>query len=167
MLATAAGPAWVLVRRVGLRGGWAVLATLTVTLPALVYAYELIGSVKEIVALPMILCMGALVVDHRRWLWNGASAAIPFALVVAAGVAALGVAFGAWALAASLVLSGAALAELRDGRATHRIGGVRRSLMSVERWPRQARVACSCCSWPVCWCCLSRPGRHGPISPAR
>ncbi len=120
MLATAAGPAWVLVRRLGLGGGWAVLATLTVTLPALVYAYELIGSVKEIAALPLILCMGALVVDHRRWLWNGARAAIPFALVVAAGVAALGIAFGAWALAASLVLAGVALAELRDGRALSR-----------------------------------------------
>ncbi len=101
MLATAAGPAWVLVRRVGLRGGWAAVATLTITLPALVYAYELIGSVKEIAALPLILCMGALVVDHRRWLWLGVRAAIPFALVVAAGVAALGIAFGAWALAAS------------------------------------------------------------------
>ena len=117
MLATAAGPAWLLVRRVGLHGGWAALATLTVTLPALVYAYELIGSVKEITALPLILCMGALVVDHRRWLWHGGRAAIPFALVVAAGVASLGVAFGAWALAASLLLSGAAFAELRRGRA--------------------------------------------------
>lgn len=117
MLATAAGPTWLLVRRVGLRGGWAALATLTVTLPALVYAYELIGSVKEIAALPLSLCMGALVVDHRRWLWNGARAAIPFAFVVAAGVAALGVAFGAWALAASLALAGVALIELRGGRA--------------------------------------------------
>jgi hypothetical protein len=116
MLATAAGPAWLLVRRVGLRGGWAALATLTVTLPALVYAYELIGSVKEIAALPLILCMGALVVDHRRWLWHGVRAVIPFALVVAAGVASLGVAFGAWVLAALLVLAGVALVELRDGR---------------------------------------------------
>ncbi|HEX4114485.1 MAG TPA: hypothetical protein VHY18_01260 [Solirubrobacteraceae bacterium] len=116
MLATAAGPAWVLVRRVGLHGGWAALATLTVTLPALVYAYELIGSVKEIAALALILCMGVLVVDHRRWLWNGGRAAIPFALLVAAGVAALGVAFGVWALAASLVLAGAALVQLRGGR---------------------------------------------------
>jgi hypothetical protein len=115
MLATGAGAAWVLVRRVGLRDGWAALATLTVTLPALVYAYELIGSVKEIVALSMILCMGALVVDRRRWLWNGARAAIPLALVVAAGVAALGVAFGAWTLAATLALACAALAELRRG----------------------------------------------------
>ncbi len=120
MLATAAGPAWVLAHRVGLRGGWAALATLTVTLPALVYAYELIGSVKEIVALSMILCMGALVVDHRRWLWNGARAAIPFALVVSAGVATLGVAFGAWALAAALVLACAALAELRGGAPSRR-----------------------------------------------
>jgi hypothetical protein len=118
MLATAAGPAWALVGRVGLRGGWAALATLTVTLPALVYAYELIGSVKEIAALPLILCMGVLIVDHRRWLWDGARAAIPFALVVAAGVAALGLAFCAWTLAASLVLAGAALLELRNGRAS-------------------------------------------------
>ncbi len=119
MLAAAAGPVWVLVRRVGWRGGWATIATLTITLPALVYAYELIGSVKEIAALPLILCMGALVVDRRRWLWNGARAAIPFALVVAAGVAALGVAFGVWVLAASLLLASVALAELRDGRVPH------------------------------------------------
>jgi hypothetical protein len=117
MLATAAGPAWSLVRRVDLRGGWAALATLTVTLPALAYAYELIGSIKEIAALSLILCMGALVVDHRRWLWAGARAAIPFALVVAAGVAALGVAFGAWAFGASAVLACVALVDPRDGRA--------------------------------------------------
>jgi hypothetical protein len=123
MLATAAGPAWVLVRRVGLRGGWAALTTLTVTLPALVYAYELIGSVKEIATLPLILCMGALVVDHRRWLWLGARAAIPFALVVAAGVAALGIAFGAWALAASAVLASVALLDLRDSRRPSRDQG--------------------------------------------
>ncbi|HEV7937012.1 MAG TPA: hypothetical protein VGP18_03195 [Solirubrobacteraceae bacterium] len=115
MLATAAGPAWTLVRRVGLRGGLTAIATLTVTLPALVYAYELIGSVKEITALPLILCMGALVVDHRRWVWAGARSAIPFALVVAAGVAALGVAFGAWTLAATLVLAFAMFGELRAG----------------------------------------------------
>jgi hypothetical protein len=112
MLATAFGPAWVLVRRIGLGGAWAALAVLTVTLPALVYAYELIGSVKEIVALPLILSMGALVVTHRHWLRKGARGAIPFALVVAAGVAVLGVAFGAWALLAVVVLAAVALAEL-------------------------------------------------------
>ena len=60
MLATATGPALVLARRVGLGGVWAAVAALTVTLPALVYAYELIGSVKEIVALPLILKHGRL-----------------------------------------------------------------------------------------------------------
>ncbi len=112
MLATAAGPAWLLVRRLGLDRWWAALATLTVTLPALVYAYELIGSIKEIASLPMILGMGALVVGHRRWLHEGARGAIPFALLVAAGVSALGVAFGAWALAAAIVLGGAAFGQL-------------------------------------------------------
>jgi hypothetical protein len=104
MLATATGPAWVLVRRIGLDRAWAALATLTMTLPALVYAYELIGSIKEIAVLPLILGTGALVVEHRRWLWLGARSAIPFALLAGAGVGALGVAFGAWVLAAAIVL---------------------------------------------------------------
>ena len=116
MLATAAGPAWVLVRRVGLDGAWAVGATLTVVLPGLVYAYELIGSIKEIASLPLILSMGALVLSHRNWIGMAsradARAAVPFGLLVAAGVSALGVAFGAWALAAVLVVGAVALSEL-------------------------------------------------------
>ncbi|HEY5193134.1 MAG TPA: hypothetical protein VIJ39_04580 [Solirubrobacteraceae bacterium] len=137
MLATAAGPSWVLVRRVGLRGGWAAMATLTMTLPALVYAYELIGSVKEIAALPLILCMGALVVDHRRWLWRGARGAIPFALVLAAGVAALGVAFGAWALAAVLVLALTVLADLCRGMAMRRREGTSGQVIEPENDAQQ------------------------------
>jgi hypothetical protein len=105
MLATAAGPAWLLARRMGLRGGWAALATLSAVVPALVYAYELFGSVKEITALPMILTLGALVLAHRHWLSAGARRAIPFGLVAAAGISALGVAFGAWVLAAAVVLA--------------------------------------------------------------
>ena len=53
----------------------------------------------------MILTLGALVVAHRQWLGGGARRAIPFGLVVAAGISALGVAFAAWALAAALVLA--------------------------------------------------------------
>jgi hypothetical protein len=136
MLATAAGPAWVLVRRVGLQGGWAAAATLTMTLPALVYAYELIGSIKEIVALALILCMGAMVLDHRRWLWAGARGAIPFAFLVAGGVAALGVAFAAWALAATLVLGLVALADL-TGSMRERGRGV----TSVETEPTPSEQA--------------------------
>jgi hypothetical protein len=118
MLATAAGPAWVLARRVGLERAWGAVAALTIALPALVYAYELIGSVKEIVALSLILTLGALVVEHRRWLWGGPRGVIPFGLTVAAGMAALGVAFGAWALAATLVLAIAALTPLVRGLRT-------------------------------------------------
>jgi hypothetical protein len=146
MLATAAGPAWVLVRRVGLDRGWAVLATLTVTLPALVYAYELIGSVKEITALPLILSMGALVLSHRRWLAGRARGAIPFALLVGAGVSALGVAFGAWTLAATAVLGVVAGSELaRGGSLTPR--GLARMLcmgvlvLLVAAWPTWVDLA--------------------------
>src|SRR5207253_3252357 len=81
MLATACGPAWVLARRGGLRGQWAGLAALCATLGALVYGYELLGSVKEITALPMILALGALAVIASHWIDAGPRAAIPFALV--------------------------------------------------------------------------------------
>src|SRR5262249_32052655 len=62
MLASACGPAQVLARRLGLAEGWAALAALTAVLPALVYAYDLLGSVKEITALPMLLASGCLAV---------------------------------------------------------------------------------------------------------
>ncbi len=112
MLATAAGPAWLLVRRVGLDGGWAALAALSATIPALVYGYELIGSVKEVTSLGMMLTLGALVVLHRRWLGGRPQSAIPFALVAAGGISALGVGFGAWVLAAAVVLAVILIAEV-------------------------------------------------------
>lgn len=105
MLATGVGPAWLLARRQGLDGVWAALAAVTAVTPALVYAYELFGSVKEIASMSMILTLGCLVVAHRDWLRGPPARAIPFALVVAGGVSALGVAFGAWALGAAVVLA--------------------------------------------------------------
>ena len=111
ILATASGPAWLLARRLGLDGIWAATAALAATLPALVYAYELIGSIKEITALPLILGTGVLVVVHPRWLRGGPRAAIPFALIVAGGVSALGMAFGAWTIVALLVLAGVIVAD--------------------------------------------------------
>ena len=114
VLAIATGPASVLARRMGLAGGWVALATLTATVPALVYGYELIGSVKEIVALSMILMLGALVVLHPRWLWRP-TGVIPFAIVLAGGVSALGVGFGAWALAAVAVLGVVAVRDIAAG----------------------------------------------------
>jgi hypothetical protein len=108
VLATAAGPAWVLLRRMGLAGPWAALGALTATVPALVYGYELIGSIKEITSLGLILTLGALVVAHRRWLRGRPAGAIPFALVAAGGMSALGAGFAAWVLAAVLVLAAVA-----------------------------------------------------------
>ncbi len=105
MLATAAGPAWLLVRRMGLAGGWAALAALSATVPALVYGYELIGSIKEITSLGLILTLGTLVVLYPRWLRGRPMGAIPFALAAAAGVSALGAGFGAWVLAAVAILA--------------------------------------------------------------
>ncbi len=116
LLAIGCGPAWLLARSIGLRGAWAALATLSALLSALVYAYELIGSVKEISALAMILTLGSLVVLHRRWLSRGPLLALPFALVVAAGVSAIGVGFGAWALAAAAVLLAVVIGDARAGR---------------------------------------------------
>lgn len=121
VLALATGPAWVLARRVGLAGGWAGAATITACVPALVYGYELVASVKELVALSMILGLGALVAEHARWLRPRrlGGGAVP-GLVLAAGVAALGVGFGAWALPAAIVLGWIAIAQARgagrDGR---------------------------------------------------
>lgn len=115
MLALAVGPAWMLARALGLRGGWAAAAVLSATVPALVYAYVLLASVKEISSLPMILALGALTLEHRRWLGAGAARALPFGLVAAAGVSALGLAFCAWALTAVLVLAVVAAGAVRGG----------------------------------------------------
>lgn len=113
MLALASGPAWRLARGMRLNAAWAMPAALTAVLPALVYAYELFGSVKEITALAMILTLGCLVMLHRCWLRDaGLRAALPVALTVGAGVSALGAAFGAWALATAAVLAGALVAGL-------------------------------------------------------
>ncbi len=118
ILAIASGPAWRLVRRAGLGGAVAALAALSVTVPALVYGYEIVGSVKELTALCMALTLGALVVLHRRWVRGPPARGVPFALVVAAGTSALGVGFGAWALAASAVLLAVAIGDLRAARAS-------------------------------------------------
>jgi hypothetical protein len=139
VLASATGPAWLLARRIGLDGAWAALAALSAVLPALVYAYELLGSVKEITALAMILTLGYLVVVHRDWLRAAPAGVLAFALVLAAGVSALGVAFGAWALAAVAVLVVATgremLAGRRDARALVLTAAAGALVLLVAAWP--------------------------------
>jgi hypothetical protein len=117
VLAVASGPAWLLARRSGLRAVTAALAALAATLGALVYGYELIGSVKEITALALILTLGALTIAHRRWLTGPPLRALPLALVLAGGISALGAGFGAWAGVTLALLLAIALSELRAGRA--------------------------------------------------
>ena len=112
VLACAIGPAWVLARRVGLGMRTSAVAAVTCVLPALVYGYVLIGSVKELAALAMILTMGALLAGHRNWLGLAPRRSIPIGLVVAAGVSSLGVGFGVWALMAALVLASILVAEV-------------------------------------------------------
>ena len=100
MLATACGPAWLLARRPASRDWGAGGADRRV--PALVYAYELFGSVKEITSLCMLLASDAWS-SGTALAAAGRGAAVPFALVLAAGVSALGVAFAVWALIAVLI----------------------------------------------------------------
>jgi len=106
MLALTAGPAVDARAADRADGALAALAALTVTVPALVYGYELIASVKEITATAMIFTLGALVTLHSRWLRGPPRSALPFALVAAAGVSTLGVAFGRVAFTAVVVLAG-------------------------------------------------------------
>ncbi len=139
MLALAAGPAWLLARTMRLAGPWAAAAALTAVLPALVYAYELLGSVKEITALSMLLTLGCLVVVHRSWLRGAPPRAIPFALVLGSGVSALGVAFCAWALAAVAVLAVVLAGDRRARRlrpsATAAVIGVAALALLIAAWP--------------------------------
>ncbi len=125
VLASACGAAWLLARAGGLSRALAAVAALTAVLGALVYAYELFGSIKEVTALGMILALGALVVIQERWLRSPGRGVIPFALIAAAGVSALGAAFGVWALLSALVLAPALVTALRDG------GGTRRAALAT------------------------------------
>src|ERR1700689_2396912 len=139
ILATAAGPAWWIARRVGLERALAALATLTAVVPALVYAYALFGSIKELTALSMILTLGCLAVGHRSWLARGPAHALPFVLVLAAGVSALGIAFGAWALVPVTVLAVVLVGRLRAGTISARgvlaVVGAGALVLLITAWP--------------------------------
>ncbi|HTA06494.1 MAG TPA: hypothetical protein VK774_09040, partial [Solirubrobacteraceae bacterium] len=139
ILVLSSGPAWLIARRFQLRSGWAALAAFSATVPAIVYGYQLIGSVKELFAVVMLLALGALLVVRVRWLARAPRRMLPCALVLAGGVSALGVGFGAWALAAALVLLLVLIVELRAGRIRARqtgasvlLGGI---VLVIAAWP--------------------------------
>ncbi len=109
---------YVLVRRAGLGASWGAVAAVLCATPALVYAYTLQGSIKEITALPLICLLGALLVEHRLWLLRGWRTGIPFAVVAAAGLAAIGIAFAAWIAVALAILAVLLVGAVRAGRIT-------------------------------------------------
>ena len=86
-----------LARRAGLRPGAAALAGTIASVPALLYAYALMGSIKEITALPVIMLMGALLVcAHELRRRVGIRAALPFGVAAAAALDAIGIAASPW-----------------------------------------------------------------------
>jgi hypothetical protein len=115
-----------LARRAGLgRPAAAVTGTLGAT-PALVYAYALMGSIKEITALPMIVLMGALLACARE-LRNavGIRAVLPFAVAAAAALDAIGIAASPWVglFGLGVLLAAVSIVRWRDLR-TLALGGV-------------------------------------------
>jgi hypothetical protein len=144
ILALGSGPAWLIARRFGLPGGWAALAAFTATLPAIVYGYELIGSIKELVAVVMLLSLGALLAEHRSWLGRAPQRVLPCALVLAGGVSALGVGFGAWAFAVGAVLLAVLLADSRGVRINKRTAALGvlagAGALLIAAWPTWRHV---------------------------
>ncbi len=144
-LVLSSGPAWLIAQRFELRSRWAVLAAFSATVPAIVYSYQLIGSVKELLAVVMLLALGVLLVLHERWLARAPRRVLPCALVLAGGVSALGVGFGAWALAAGLVLLLVLIAKLRAGQvdAWQASGGVMLGavMLLIAAWPTWRHVS--------------------------
>src|SRR5258708_3699675 len=86
-----------LARRAGLRALAAGVTGIVAAVPALLYAYALMGSIKEITALPSIFLMGALVVCAREVRASGGvRAAVPFAVAAAAALDSIGLAAAPW-----------------------------------------------------------------------
>ena len=147
MLALVASPTWLLLRRAGLSGAWLALATLTASVPALVYAYELIASVKEITALPLVMAIGALVTLSDRWLRDSPRAALPFALLCGAGLSVLGLGFSAWIGMGGLVLADIVISGVVPGpqrlRSTLGLGALAVVVICLGALPTFAHVSSS------------------------
>ncbi len=107
-----------LARGAGLSKPAAAMTGWLAAVPALVYSYALMGSIKEITVLPMLLLMGALVVLAPRLARGGPRAVLPFAVAGAAALGAIGIAASPWV--ALLALAGLALAAPVVARRSNR-----------------------------------------------
>ncbi len=84
-------------RVAGLRRSYAAITGMIAAVPALVYAYALMGSIKELTALPMLILMGALLACARSLRETaGWRAGLPFAFAAAAAFGAIGIAASPW-----------------------------------------------------------------------
>jgi len=116
LLATASLVLTYLARVAGLRAWVAALAGVLAAVPALVYAYALQGSIKEITVLPVLLLLGAVIVLFPQLVVRGWRAAIPLTVVAAAGISAIGVSFAPWFGLTALVCLAIAINAVRVGR---------------------------------------------------
>ncbi len=91
-------------RRAPLAPPAAAIAGFVAAVPAVVYAYTLQGSIKEIVLLPILLLLGALIVMARETAAAGPRALVPLGVVGAAGWSAVGFAFTPWLGLAALAI---------------------------------------------------------------
>lgn len=113
------------------RAGFARLAAAVIgtiaAIPALVYAYALMGSIKEITALPMLLLMGALIACARELRVKvGIRAALPFAIAAAAALDGIGIAASPWVafFGAAMLLAAVPLSRRRQDIVRLLVGGV-------------------------------------------
>jgi hypothetical protein len=86
--------------------------------PALVYAYAQMGAIKELTALPFVLLLGAVLVLLPRLVERGPRGVVVAAMVAAAGIGAIGLAFLPWFGATAL--AGLALLFLDSRRELRR-----------------------------------------------
>jgi hypothetical protein len=120
LLAFCAPTLYYLARAVPLPRALAAAGALLASAPALVYAYAQMGAIKELTALPFVLLLGAVLVMLPRLLGGGWRAVLVPAVVAAAGIGAIGLAFlpwfGATALAGLALLLLDSRRELREPR---------------------------------------------------
>lgn len=121
-----------LARRAGLPRPAAALAGLVAAVPALVYAYALQGSIKEVSLLPTLLLLGALVVLARPLLAAGPRGVVPLGVAGAAGWATVGFAFMPWLGLSALAMLVLGIGVLpRDRRARTRAIVARASVLAA------------------------------------
>jgi hypothetical protein len=95
-------------RRASLPPLAAMLTGWIIAIPALVYSYVLMGSIKELSTMPEIFALGALILLTREQVGAGLRGVIPMAIVGGAGIGTLGPSFAPWLIglvAVSLLFS--------------------------------------------------------------